>query len=266
MGQPDSLFPTKALIGCVHLKALPGAPLYSGRFEEVIEQAKAEAALLESSGFSALIVENFNDFPFYPDRVPPETVAALSVIGHELRRQTRIPLGINVLRNDAHAAIAIATVIGAEFVRVNVHLHAVVADQGIIQGLAHETMRVRKGLGSSVRVFADVAVKHASPLGSRNFLDEAHDLAERGLVDGLILSGTATGQPADVRELEALRNRVACPLLVGSGITVENFGQYLPHADGFIVGSSLKVAGQARNAMDPSRVRAISAALSGKTG
>src|SRR3954469_11605332 len=184
---------TKPLIGVLHLLPLPGAPLYDGDIQRVYDQALAELAIFTAHGIDSVIVENFRDMPYFPGRVPAETVAALAAIGREIVRAAQVPVGINVLRSDGEAAIAIAVASGAHYVRVNVHMGAVVADQGIVQGSGYLSMRLRASLKSDVLVFADVGVKHATPLGDRGLDIETRDLVERGLADAIIVTGDRTG-------------------------------------------------------------------------
>lgn len=250
-----SLFPKKAkpVIGVIHLGALMGSPLYDNNPKAVYEQALREAAIFERY-VDGIIIENFGDAPFYPDCVPVETVAAMTAIGRDIRQKTNLPLGINVLRNDAAAAMAIATAIEAQFIRVNVHLNAVVADQGIIEGKAYETLRLKKRLGSDVLVLGDVAVKHASPLaGAVDLGLEVKELVERGLADGLIVSGSRTGVATNVADLLKVKANTATAVLIGSGMTAQNFGDF-GAADGFIVGSFFKENGRATNQVEEKRV------------
>ncbi len=242
----------KPIIGVIHLKALIGAPLYRGNLAEVYQKALHETAIL-SRYVDGLIIENFGDAPFFPDTVPPETVAMMSAVGREIRQQTDLPIGINVLRNDALAAMAIATAIQAQFIRVNVHTSAVVADQGIIEGKAYATLRLKQQLQSNVLILADVGVKHAASLTPRSLALEAEDLAERALVDGLIVSGTRTGEPTQVTDLQMVQQEVKCPVLIGSGVTPTNIMD-LQSADGFIVGSYFKKDGKAQNTVEEKRV------------
>src|SRR5436305_646118 len=100
------LFSTpKPLIGCIHLRALPGAPLYEGSMRAIFQTALEEAAIFQKHGFQGLLIENFRDRPFFPDRIPPETIAAMTAVGREIARTSKVPVGINALRNDAMAAL-----------------------------------------------------------------------------------------------------------------------------------------------------------------
>ncbi|CAN5890928.1 BtpA/SgcQ family protein [soil metagenome] len=247
----------KPVIGMVHLPPLPGAPLHRD-MAEVIECACRDAVALAAGGVDALLIENYGDAPFFPDTVPPETVAALACAATEVRRLVSLPLGVNVLRNDARAALAIAAVTGAAFIRVNVHTGAMLTDQGWIAGRAHETMRARALLNVRVAVFADVLVKHAvAPVGL-GIASAARDTWERGHADALIISGAATGSETAPEQLEEARTAVpAAPLLIGSGLTAANAVALMSLADGAIVGSAFQRDGRAGNAVEQARVEAI---------
>lgn len=233
------------VIGMVHLQALPGSPGYGGDLTAVTAAALNDVAALTAGGLGTVMVENYHDVPFYPDRVPAETVAAMSAVVTTLAAEfPDLVLGINVLRNDAAAALGVAVACGADFIRVNVHSGAAVTDQGTLQGEAWKTLRLRRQLGAErIGILADVRVKHARPLVSRPLVEEAEDLRRRGLADAVIVTGAATGSDADPDELRELRAALPdCPLVVGSGLKAETTRLFLPAADGGIIGSSLKIA------------------------
>ncbi len=242
----------RPIIGMIHLAPLPGAPRFAGPLDRVIEAARADMEALVSAGVDALLVENFGDAPFFPGAVPPATVASMTRVIADLRPP--LPFGVNVLRNDAAAAISIACATGARFVRVNVHTGAVVADQGILEGRAHETARLRAALAAEVALLADLRVKHATPLGARPIAEEARDTVERALADGLVVSGVRTGSAPSAEDLSAVRGGLpGAFILVGSGATVENVASLLRLADGVIVGSSLKHDGRVEAPVDRDR-------------
>jgi hypothetical protein len=170
-------------------------------------------------------------------------------------------LGINVLKNDARAALAIACAVGARFIRVNVHAGAVVADQGLVQSDAYATLRDRRLLAADVKIFADVGGKHAVPLAPVDLEQHARDLTHRGLADGLVVSGQATGAATPLADVKRVRDAVpGVPVLVGSGATPDTAAELLSIADGLIVGTSLKRGGDVAAPVDPERVRRLVAA------
>lgn len=248
----------KLLIGVVHLLPLPGSPRSDGSMDTVLKRAVADARAYEQGGAHAVIVENFGDAPFTKGAVPPETIAAMAVAGRAVREAVRLPLGFNVLRNDALAALALCAACGGSFLRVNVHTGAMLTDQGLIEGRAFDTLRLRERLCPGAQILADVHVKHAVPLGGQSLEDAARDTLERGLAAALIVSGAGTGQAADLADVERVRKALPdAKVLIGSGVTAENAKDYLRAADGVIVGSSLKRGGQLHNPVDPRRVAAL---------
>ena len=249
----------KPIIGVIHLPPLIGSPRSTQPFREIRTRALSDAATLIDNGIDGIIIENYGDTPFYPDSIEPHTVAALALIADKIReRYPQTPIGINVLRNDAKSAIAIATITDANFIRVNVHTGAMLTDQGIIQGKAHETLRYRSLLKSEVKIFADIAVKHAVPLAPIDILASAEDTYHRGLADALIVTGTATGKSIDLDQLATVKSTVPqATVFAGSGVTVDNLAEVLQYADGVIVGTSIKRDGVTTNAVDADRVRAL---------
>jgi membrane complex biogenesis BtpA family protein len=231
-----------AAVGMIHLHPLPGSPGWRGDMESVITAALADTEALAGGGLNAVMIENYHDVPFFPGRVPAETVAAITVLVQVVGTEfPGIVIGVNVLRNDVEAALGIAAATGAHFVRVNIHTGTSVTDQGTIAGRAWHTLRLRRELGVKAGILADVRVKHARPLVERPLAEEVRDLRLRGLADGVIVTGPATGAGTDPAEVALVREALPeGPVLVGSGVTTATVGDFLPHADGFIVGSSLK--------------------------
>jgi hypothetical protein len=229
--------------------------------EAVVERALADARALQDGGFHACLVENLGDAPFSPGRVDPATVAAMAAVVAEVRRAVAIPVGVNVLKNDAQAALAVAAATGAAFIRVNVHVGAVVGDQGVLQGDAYHTLRYRRLLGTETRLFVDVGGKHTVPLAPVELEQVARDAVSRGLADALVVSGAATGEATPLADVERVRAVVPDrPLLVGSGVSPESIGKLLAVADGVIVGTWLKRDGRTTAPVDPARVVALARA------
>jgi membrane complex biogenesis BtpA family protein len=253
-----------AVIGMVHLRALPGSPRWDGDMAALVRAAVDDARALAEGGADALLVENHGDVPFTARRVDAATVAGMAVAVAEIRRAVPLPVGVNVLKNDVRSALAVAAATGARFVRVNVHVGAVAADQGIIQSDAHDTLRYRRLLGVDVAILADVQAKHGLPLAPVPIEQEARDCYTRGLADGLVVSGVATGEPTPMADLKRVRGAVPeAPLLVGSGASPETVAELLSVADAVIVGTSIKRDGRLANPVDVERVRRLVVAARG---
>jgi membrane complex biogenesis BtpA family protein len=262
---PEIVSGRPAVIGMIHFSPLPGSPGYKGEgAPAIIDRALVDGERLVAGGVDGLLVENFGDAPFYPGQTPPEVAAHMAVAAAAIRQRFDQPLGVNVLRSDGLAALAVAQAAGASFIRVNVLAGARLTDQGLIQGIAHELLRKRSALGAgAIRIFADVDVKHSAPLAARPIEEEALELVERAGADALIVSGPATGRAADLDQLDRVRAAVAgrVPVLVGSGATLETLPALRARADGLIVGTHFKCGGDVRAPVDQERVRQFMSAL-----
>lgn len=253
-----------SLVGVIHLPALPGAPRARESLRQIARRAESEARALEAAGFDAVVIENFGDVPFYKDNVPAITVSAMSVIAATVRDAVRLPIGINVLRNDGHSALAIAAVTGCQFIRVNVLSGAAATDQGIIEGRAAELMRERAKLeaaGTRIDVWGDVLVKHARTLSVIELEPAIEEVALRAMADAVILTGPTTGRAADLEMLRAAAELgLPTPLVLGSGATPENIARFSPFIDSVIVGSALRAGGKAGAPLESRRLKAFAKA------
>ena len=226
---------------------------------EVLEMAVSDARILQSVGFPALLVENFGDAPFHADRVEPETVAGMTMAIEAVMSTTGLPVGVNVLRNDALSALGIAAATGARFIRVNVLTGVMYTDQGPIVGRAPQLLRHRGTLAPDVEIWADVMVKHATPPPGLDPRQAALDTVERGLADAVIVSGPGTGEEPDLDVVMAVRSALpkGIRVVVGSGANVGNLARLIDLADSVIVGSGVKVDNDANNRVDQLKAAAF---------
>ena len=257
------------IVGVLHLPPLPGSA--RGRsarhISGILDAVRQDALAWTSGGANALIVENFGDVPFHKGAVGPETIAAMTLAVSLACAESGLPIGVNVLRNDVEAAVAIAALAGGRFVRANVYAGAAVTDQGLIEGRADSVQALIRRLDAPISVWADVDVKHAAPLTPRPIGELAEDAVERGLADAVIVSGAGTGQPTNAADLQAVRAVLpGTPIYVGSGATDATLPSLLTIADGAIIGTAAKVEGIVCNRVDQERVRALVAAAQQVSG
>jgi membrane complex biogenesis BtpA family protein len=265
-GVIKSVFGVKrALVGVVHLQALPGTPASKFDLATIASMAVDEAIVYKDAGFHGIAIENTHDRPYLKASVGPEIVAAMAVIGMEIRRAVVLPLGVQVLAGANSSALAVALACDASFVRVEGFVFAHVADEGLIEASAGPLLRYRRAIAADhIRVFADVKKKHSAHAITADVdIVETAKAAEFFSVDGVIVSGMATGEPAEPSEVAAVAEAVNVPTLVGSGITAENIGQF-SSADALIVGSSIKKDGSWMNPIDEERTRALVRAFQSK--
>lgn len=254
--------PDKKIIGVIHSKALPGAPGYRGEsLEEVYRFAVEEGLRYREGGVHGLIVENHWDLPFAkPGDIGLETAAAMAAMSLRVRQEVGLPVGINVLANGAECALAVAKAMGASFIRANQWVNAYVANEGFVEGSAPRAARYRSLLRAEdeIRFFADVHVKHGSHaiIADRSLEEQVLD-AEFFDADVLIATGQRTGGAAELDELSVIREAASLPVIVGSGVSIENVKQILSVADGAIVASSLKETGKWWSPVSVERVKRL---------
>jgi len=252
----------RALIGVIHVAALPGTPGSRRSVAEIAEAAGVEACTYAAAGFDGLIIENTHDRPYLNGSVGPEITAAMAVIGHAVRRSTQLAVGVQILAGANSAAMAVAHACDASFVRVEGFVFAHVADEGLIESTAGELLRYRRTIGADeVRVFADIKKKHSAHAITADIdIAETARAAEFFQADGVIVSGISTGRPTDPNQVRAVSESVRIPTLVGSGVTPDNVRNFAC-ADALIVGSSIKEGGKWSNRLDDARVRAVARAF-----
>lgn len=250
----------KALVGMVHVGALPGTPLFSRPMPAIIEQAVGEARLLADAGFDGIMIENMHDRPYLRQTVGPEIVAAMTAVLDALRAAVDKPLGVQILAGANREALAVAAAAGASFIRVENFVFAHVADEGFMpEADAGPLLRYRREIGAEhIRIFADVKKKHAShALTADVDIGRAAQAAAFFGADAVVVTGPVTGEAAavgDVREVAAV---VEIPVAIGSGITPDNLPAFWDLADVFIVGSCIKQDGRWYHPPDPDRVNAL---------
>jgi uncharacterized protein len=262
--------PAKALIGMIHVQALPGAPFSRHAVREIVQQAAEEAAILARAGFDAIVIENMHDRPYVHGRHGPEVVAAMTAVGLAVSdaassiRGSEIPLGVQVLSGGNREALAVALATGAVFIRCENFVFAHIADEGLLpEAEAGSLLRYRNQIGAEhVQVFADIKKKHASHAITADVpIKDAAEAARFFGADGLIVTGPATGRACRMEDLLAVARATELPVLVGSGVTPETCRDLLEHADGLIVGSAIKQHGFWENPPDPGRCEAMAAAV-----
>jgi uncharacterized protein len=238
---------SKAVIGVIHSKALPGSPGYQGEsIQEIYDFALDEALKYQKGGVDGLIVENHGDIPFSkPNDIGPESVAAMSVMSHYVRKNTSLPVGINFLANAAIPALSVAKASQSRFIRINQWANAYVANEGFIEGDAARATRFRSWIrANDIKIFADVHVKHGAHaiVSDRSVSEMARD-AEFFDADVLIVTGQRTGDSAQLDEVKEIASGSQLPVVIGSGVNIDNAEELFSVAQGVIVASSLKEDG-----------------------
>ena len=231
----------KPLIGMIHLPSLESYLSPNFDLDDSFRISIADALTLKQAGFVALLIENFHDVPFPKSRINDAKLLVMSKLVQKITKSVPdMVIGVNILRNACVQALTVATINKASFIRCNVWEGAYVTDQGVIEAAAFEVMKEKQILNSSVKIIADVGVKHASPVGQFSIEEAAKNALQRGKADAVILSGKKTGEMISIEKLKSFVDKTHIKPLLGSGISFENLGEVFPLISGGIVGSSLK--------------------------
>ncbi|XP_077983032.1 uncharacterized protein F13E9.13, mitochondrial-like [Glandiceps talaboti] len=247
-----------SVIGVIHVKSLPGTPRNTLNINEITDIATKEAEMYKEADVDGVIIENMHDVPYlHTESVGHEITACMSVICSQVKKVcSRIPCGIQILSGANKQGMAVAQAAGLQFIRAEGFVFSHVADEGIMNSCAAELLRHRKHIGADhIKVFTDIKKKHSShAITSDVDIVETAKAAEFFCSDGVIVTGTATGVATDVKELQDVQKAVTIPVLIGSGVTIDNVEQYMP-ANALIIGSHFKHKGSWENDVDLSRVK-----------
>ena len=246
----------KSVIGMIHVHALPGTPNYKGNLKSVIDSAIEEAKIYENSGIDAIMIENMHDVPYLKRNVGPEIISAMTVIANEIKNKIDLPMGIQILAGANKEALSVALSTNLEFIRAEGFVFSHIADEGTFDSDAGELLRFRKFIeAENILIFTDIKKKHSShSVTSDISIDETAKAAEFFLSDGLVVTGQSTGVEPAAEELQRIRNSSKLPVLIGSGITVNNIEKYFNLADSFIIGSHFKINGSLQNRVEEKRI------------
>lgn len=266
MSKFKDLFSVKCpIIGMIHVQALPGTPKNHLTPNQIIEKALSEAHLLKESGIDALMIENMHDVPYLKKDVGPEVTALMSTIGFEVKRQSNLPCGIQILSSANEQALAAAQAGNLDFIRAEGFAYGHLADEGYIDACAGPLLRYRKQIGADhISILTDVKKKHSShAITSDVSLEDTAKACEFFLSDGIVITGAHTAMPADPDEIRLVREDVNIPIIAGSGVDISNVDQFLPICDGLIVGSHFKMDGHWANDLDGERIERFMGEVNG---
>lgn len=246
----------KMIIGMIHVDALPGTPNNKYPVSQIIDRAVQEAKLYEQNGLDAIILENMHDVPYLNKDVGPEITASMTAIVSEVKKNTSISCGVQILAGANKEALAVAHATSCEFIRVEGFVYSHIADEGLMNACAGELMRYRKFIGAeNISIYTDIKKKHSShSITSDLDITDFAEACKFFLADGVIITGRSTSEETNIIELQKVRKTCDLPIIIGSGITINNIDKYWEHADGFIIGSHFKEDGKWQNSVSSEKV------------
>ena len=255
----ERTLPPKFLAAMIAVLPLPGSPLYDGNDSKVLDQALADLEVYKTAGVDSVIFENDHDLPYVQPPLDEKGISLMTKIAQAARERFDGPIGVQMLEAANITSLEIAAQADLDYIRVEAYVFAHVGGSGIIDGSAGKILRRRKELQAEhIQVFADVKKKHGSHSLTID-LDITDEImqAEFFLVDGVIVTSQFTGLNPAKDDLIRAKRATKLPVLIGSGMTAENIPEYLPLADGFIVGSYFRRDGKFLERLEPERLQAF---------
>lgn len=251
----DVIGTEKAIIGMCHLQALPGDPMYNREkgMDFVVEEAKKDLCALQEGGIDAVMFSNEFSLP-YLTKVRPETVAAMARVIGELKRDIKVPFGVNCLW-DPSASLDLAVAVDALFVR-EIFSGVYASDFGLWNTNCGEVARHRQAVGAGhVKLLFNVLPEAASYLADRALESIVKTTIFNCRPDGLCVSGATAGVAVDPEMLRRAKAAAGETLVfANTGCRIDTIEALLRIADGAVVGTAFKVGGKFENAVDRRRV------------
>ncbi len=253
----DELFGVKKpIIALLHLRALPGDPLFGKEdsMESVLATAREELQLLQDGGVDGILIANEFSLP-YEKKVSPVTIAAMGYIVGALKQDIRVPFGVNIVSNPL-ATIDLAAATGANFVR-STFTGAYMGESGLVDTNIAEVLRRKKALGlDDLKLLFKVNPESDAYLAERPIEKITKSMIFHCFPDALCVSGASAGTETDSSLIDRVKSVAGTtPVLCNTGCTAENIQDKLSFSDGACVGTAFKTDGKFSNTVDGARVK-----------
>ena len=246
----------KPIIAMCHMLALPGDPGYDAAkgLDWVLECARRDLHALQDGGVDAVMFSNEASLP-YLTRVEPVTYVTMARVIGELRREIKVPYGVNVLW-DPKASIDLAMATGALFVR-EIFTGIYASDFGMWNTNCGEVVRHQHAIHAEhVRLLFNIVPEAAVYLGQRDVAEIARSTVFNTKPDALCVSGLTAGVASSADTLRRVKEAVPhTPVLANTGVRPDNLREQLGIADGAITGTAFKRDGYIWNEIETKRVR-----------
>lgn len=248
----------KPIIGLLHLRPLPGDPLFypAGSLAGVVDAAKRDLEALQEGGVDGILVTNEFSMP-YEQHVSGTTLAAMAYVVGSLADGVSVPWGAEAIY-DGDATIELCAATGARFTRCN-FCGAWAGDLGVIDRDFARTMRLKSALRlDDLKLFHFVTSEGEVYLNDRTTAQIADSLIFNCMPDALVVGGDAAGRGPDAQVIAGVRAVSGdVPVVCGTGCRAETVADVFSRCDGAFVGTCLKEGGVLSAPVDAARVKAF---------
>lgn len=248
----------KPIIAMCHMQPMPGDPHFDPKkgMKYVYDSARHDLLALQNGGVDAVMFSNEYSLPYVTD-VPKGTVAAMSEVIGELKRDIKVPFGVNALW-DGQASIDIAAATGARFVR-EIFTGVYASDFGLWNtDFGHVSRHQKLMDAQNVRLLFNIYPEAAKYLADRDIAEIAKSTVFNCGADALCVSGLTAGVPSDTSMIAKVKKAVPDTVVIANtGCRRETIADTLKVADAAVVGTAFKVDGKFENPVDEDNVRAF---------
>lgn len=246
----------KPIIALVHLRELPGDPYYGNDLQAVVERARADIHALQDGGVDGLLIANEFSMP-YQTHADYVTVASIAYIVGQLRKEIKVPYGVNVVMNPL-ASLDLAAATGAYFIRSS-FTGAYTGEYGVSVTDPANLVRRKKALGlDHLKMLYKVNPESDSYLVERDVKTVTKSIIFGYAPDALCVSGASAGSETNTDLISEVRSVAGnVPVFCNTGFNAKTAKEKLDVSDGACVGTAFKKDGKFENDVDPARVEEI---------
>jgi membrane complex biogenesis BtpA family protein len=248
----------KYVVGLVHLKPMPGTPLYEeGDFELSMEKAIKDTRALLDGGADGCLLQTVDKIYPSTDDTDYARVSAMAVITHEIRKlvgSRDFKIGVQLMWNCITPSLAIAKVCGADFTRCSALVGTTSSPFGTIEANPLKVQTYRKYIGAvNVAMIAEIQGYHFKGEYDSETIKNYAKSAKNAGADAVEV----------MHKDEELNNRIVhdiksmgglFPVVLGGGTDLDNVTRRMKEADMALVGSCFENGKWGGN-IDPNTVK-----------
>jgi len=204
-----------------------------------VKRALEEIAIFEEEGVDGAIIENYHG----------SVEDVIKTLQETSRINPKVVIGVNILPNEFDQAFSLAHEYGGSFIQLD--YVAGKYSSGELDFRAYSSCKEKY---SEIIVLGGVWPKYYYPVKSSNLEKDLQD--GRSRAEAIVVTGAGTGKETPLSKIKKFREFIGDhPLVVGSGLTIDNAYEQLLISNGAIVGTYFKKDWNTQNRMDKTRVR-----------
>lgn len=228
----------KLVIGLIHLKPLPGTPLYKeGDFEVSMQKAIKDATALYEGGADGCLVQTVDRI--YPSGNDTDyaRVAAMAIISNEVKRITspEFHVGVQMMWNCLTPSLAVAKVCGASFTRATAMMGSTESQFGRFDANPEMVQTYRNNINAQdVAMIAEIDGYHFHGMKDIPIAQRAHMAMMVGADAVEVMHADEELNNKLVHDIKTANPNI--PVVLGGKTDLENCTRRMKEADAVLVG------------------------------